>query len=75
MEAIITKRSLKKDVFRLVSGIENEESALKECLSILGIKHKSTLERRSKYSPAEQAAIEDIFAKYGVTTNIWADVN
>lgn len=72
---ITTKRRLKKDVFRLISGVENEEKALNECLAILGIAYKQTLTRRSRYSPAEKLAVEKVFKKYGVTKNIWTHAN
>lgn len=68
-------RRLQRDVFRLISGIENENKATLDVMNILGVKKKQTLFRRKRFTPAEQIAIEKIFEKYGVNSNIWTNVD
>lgn len=68
-------RKLKKDVFRLVSGIENEKNAEREVLALLGLKRKHSLSERKFFNKAEKLAIEAVFEKYGVIENIWDDGN
>lgn len=66
---------LKKDAFRLISGIENEREAETEVLSLLALKSKHAVLKRKRFNIAEKEAIEAVFAKYGVTENIWEDAD
>lgn len=66
---------LKKDVFRLISGIENEREAENEVLSLLALKSKHAVLKRKRFNIAEKEAIEAVFEKYGVTENIWDDAD
>lgn len=66
---------LKKDAFRLISGIENEKSAENEVLALLGLKSKHAILKRVRFNVAEKEAIEAVFAKHDVTENIWEDAN
>ena len=75
METVEKKRKLKKNVFRLVSGIENEERTLQDVMSALGVTIKYTVTRKRYWSPVEIEAIEKIFKSYGVTENIWTNVD
>lgn len=68
------EKRLKKHVFRMVAGIEDEIQALSEVMEVLGVKRKQAIMRRKKFNAAEQSAIESIFEKYGVESeNIWTD--
>lgn len=66
---------LKKDAFRLISGIENERSAETEVLTLLNLKLKHGLFNRKRFNTAEKEAVEAVFEKYGVTENIWEDAD
>lgn len=66
---------LKKDAFRLISGIENERSAETEVLTLLNLKLKHGLFNRKRFNTAEKEAVEAVFEKYGVTENIWVTEN
>lgn len=68
------EKGLKKHVFRLIAGIEEETQALSEVMEVLGVKRKQAIMRRKRFNAAEQSAIESIFEKYGVEAeSIWKD--